>query len=73
MVDEPQGDVPKVPLNVEDAKIVVVLIALVIGLWVGGTLAAHYIWAISWWVAVLVVPVAVGVLLAAMKLFARRK
>jgi fatty acid desaturase len=73
MTDEPQDKLPKTPLNVEDAKAFVVLIALVIGLWVGGTVAAHWIWDISWWVAALIVPAGVGVLLGVLKLASRRR
>lgn len=72
-MEEPEDQIPKVPLSREDALGVVVLVALLIGLWIGGTVLAHYIWAISWIVAALIVPAAASVGFGLIKLMSRSK
>ncbi|MBI5532865.1 MAG: hypothetical protein HY898_09135 [Deltaproteobacteria bacterium] len=72
-MQEPEDQIPKAPLSKEDTLGVVVLAALLIGLWIGGTVLAHYIWAISWIVAAAIVPAAAGVGFALIKLMSRSK
>ncbi len=71
--DPPEEPLPKIPIGGDETKLIVVLVALVLGLWAGGSLLAHYIWDINWVVAVLVVPAAVAVVYGLLKLFTRPK
>jgi hypothetical protein len=73
MSEPPEEPLPKIPLQRDETTLIVVLVALVAGLWVGGTLLAHWIWDINWLVAALLVPAAVALVYSALKLVTRRK
>lgn len=73
MSEPPEAPLPKIPIERDEVTLIVVLVPLVAGLWVGGTLLAHWIWDISWWLAALLVPAAVAVASAGLRLTSRRK
>jgi hypothetical protein len=73
MSESPEEPLPKIPIGGEEVQLIVVLVALVVGLWIGGTLLAHWVWDISWVVAALIVPAAVAVLYPGLKVLTRPK